>query len=787
MEMGEKSFSFFCNVYAKQAEKLVTLDQIRELITNGALRRNTFEIRRLRKEGRTDEADRLKRSLPAITVCARFDGERKSDKATAYTGLCFVDIDHAKQSPAVLIDRCRQLPYVLFAHVSVSGEGVHLVVSCDNDSPDNHAFYLQSVCDAVSRALGEETDRACKDISRLMLLSYDPEAYFNAAVQPYRVCLPASDEPSCPSAASGGAGLSRPFTVGSYLDAIHDLDWTKGNRHATMLRLAVSLNRKGFGSGEAAAECVRRYSQPGFEEPEIRQAVNYVYKTDASQHAVNRQKGASTLSPSVTFFGGCSKSVKVVVKEAEDIDIHDSYGLLGSFPDDVYNHLPRTLLELMPNDCRKEDKDLDLLSILTLLSSAMPGVSGRLNGMIYFTPVFCSIVGESASGKGRVASMVHILDGWREYKEKQYAKELEVYQAQLEAYVDYCRLPRSKRTGAAPEKPKEIRRKFLRFYGYTSASKMIEQLSLHEDIASFMFETELDTLNEVMQQDFGSYEDLFNKAYHHESLGSHTHLHGNMCANRPQLSVFVSGTPRMFKTFIPSTENGTFSRFLIYRLVSNGEYMPLTDNDDRNERDQRIAAASEAICRYARFLEQSATFVSFTDMQRQRINRFFEREVHQNWIFGNEDRNSVVLRYRISLFRICMILTALRKAEAGWMVRNMTVADEDFETAFGIIKTCLRHAYMVGTSLEHRKKEVTYTFPYVQLNLFADMPKCFTRAQMIVFAESLNVSESSVDRLLKKSVRKGLTVSDRNGHYEKTLKGEEITRFGTRPEEGDRR
>ncbi|SEF65486.1 hypothetical protein SAMN05444001_10458 [Parabacteroides chinchillae] len=45
MEMGEKSFSFFCNVYVKQAEKLVTLDQIKELITNGVLRRNTFEIR----------------------------------------------------------------------------------------------------------------------------------------------------------------------------------------------------------------------------------------------------------------------------------------------------------------------------------------------------------------------------------------------------------------------------------------------------------------------------------------------------------------------------------------------------------------------------------------------------------------------------------------------------------------------------------------------------------------------------------------------------------------------
>lgn len=75
MEMGEKSFSFFCNVYVKQAEKLVTLDQIKELITNGVLRRNTFEIRRFRKEGRTDEAGRLKRSLPAITVCARFDGE----------------------------------------------------------------------------------------------------------------------------------------------------------------------------------------------------------------------------------------------------------------------------------------------------------------------------------------------------------------------------------------------------------------------------------------------------------------------------------------------------------------------------------------------------------------------------------------------------------------------------------------------------------------------------------------------------------------------------------------
>lgn len=49
---------------------------------------------------------------------------------------------------------------------------------------------------------------------------------------------------------------------------------------------------------------------------------------------------------------------------------------------------------------------------------------------------------------------------------------------------------------------------------------------------------------------------------------------------RPNLALLLSGTPAMLPRLIPSTENGLFSRILMYRIPGSGTYRPLTSADD---------------------------------------------------------------------------------------------------------------------------------------------------------------------------------------------------------------
>lgn len=95
-----------------------------------------------------------------------------------------------------------------------------------------------------------------------------------------------------------------------------------------------------------------------------------------------------------------------------------------------------------------------------------------------------------------------------------------------------------------------------------------------------MVDTEMETVLSMFSQDFGKYNDVLNKSYHHEPVGSSTKSSGSFMVKRPNLALLLSGTPAMLPRLIPSTENGLFSRILMYRIPGSGTYRPLTSADD---------------------------------------------------------------------------------------------------------------------------------------------------------------------------------------------------------------
>ena len=225
-----------------------------------------------------------------------------------------------------------------------------------------------------------------------------------------------------------------------------------------------------------------------------------------------------------------------------------------------------------------------------------------------------------------------------------------------------------------------------------------------------MVDTEMETVLSMFSQDFGKYNDVLNKSYHHEPVGSSTKSSGSFMVKRPNLALLLSGTPAMLPRLIPSTENGLFSRILIYRIPGSGTYRPLTSADDSPAASEYFESWGQRVLDIGVFLDNSPTWVKFSDAQRKRLDRFFEREYYNVRSFGNEDMESTVLRYRLAIFRIGMELTALRKGESGCSERVWTISDDDFATAFHLGKVCLQHAYVVATSLQSASSEDTSGF-----------------------------------------------------------------------------
>ena len=463
--------------------------------------------------------------------------------------------------------------------------------------------------------------------------------------------------------------------------------------------------------------------------------------------------------------------------ECDDIELDNI--LLPCFDENIYDHLPPLLTDILKCAYSRTDRDILLISSLTLLSSVSPGVKGSL-GEHDYTPAFYSIItGGSGSGKGRIAALQRMLEPWQQYIYDNSRHQVEEYEELQEAYDNYKMHKRQKQTSKqplapAPSKPKVVKQRNLALTGNVTQARLVELLEANYPYTSCMVDTEMETVLSMFSQDFGKYNDVLNKSYHHEPVGSSTKSSGSFMVKRPNLALLLSGTPAMLPRLIPSTENGLFSRILMYRIPGSGTYRPLTSADDSPAASEYFESWGQRVLDIGVFLDNSPTWVKFSDAQRKRLDRFFEREYYNVRSFGNEDMESTVLRYRLAIFRIGMQLTALRKGESGCSERVWTISDDDFATAFHLGKVCLQHAYVVATSLQSASSEVHFRFPHHLRNLFVSLLDSFKRIDVVKEANVREISESTVDKFLRKLQKNDLIISEGNGYYRKTERGKQV-------------
>ena len=87
--------TLFANVNSKRAERLVTLEEwIQQIRTNKTFAERVERRQKLLLKGRNDEADRIKRSLPALVPAGNCQNGREVNLLTDRTGIAPFDFDH---------------------------------------------------------------------------------------------------------------------------------------------------------------------------------------------------------------------------------------------------------------------------------------------------------------------------------------------------------------------------------------------------------------------------------------------------------------------------------------------------------------------------------------------------------------------------------------------------------------------------------------------------------------------------------------------------------------------
>lgn len=126
--------------------------------------------------------DEAKRYLPAIIWGGHFEHQRRRDAECVPSGLFCLDIDHITKDGSEGARRYYQEHFagredeldIVFAHVSPSGDGLHVVALCQqgfSTIADNQAW--------LAGQAGSVYDPVCKNIGRIYYLSTESDIIFD--------------------------------------------------------------------------------------------------------------------------------------------------------------------------------------------------------------------------------------------------------------------------------------------------------------------------------------------------------------------------------------------------------------------------------------------------------------------------------------------------------------------------------------------------------------------------------------------------------------------------------
>lgn len=766
-----QQFSFYRKLYNLREDGVTSLPQLYDVITGPKLKRITAEIRRLDTAGKEKQTKKLKLSLPLFAASFRFPQERYNDQAGEPTGYVLVDVDELSVPAADYLERCKAFPFLALAYISARGKGVHLICRAETDAA-THADVCRALYDTVEATLGEPVDRGCTDLTRTSLLCHHAGCYYNPQAEPFRL-PPRPTAPAHRQAAAHTGPLppSEDERLERYLDqADQRLTWCKGRRHSQLVSLAFTLNRAGFGRHAVVRACIHRYAQPDFDEREIGKIIDSAYNKSQTEHGVNRREYTPERNRRTDTSDTSAGKVPFVGSESDDLPKNVENKSMPYFDKELLKQAPKLFLDMIRPDLTDRQYDMATVGALGILSTITPRVTGSYHGKQVAPTLFLYIVAPAGFGKGILNEMHKAIGPWHKYVRDVSRGYVKKYKEAYEAHLHHKATALKNGKNPILDPPQEVLQKELNIPGAITQAKLTALLKANEQYPALMCETEIGVLVEAINNEHGKYIYLLNQIAQQEAIGRGSLQNDIILCEFPLMSLLTSGTKGQFRSLINSTDDGLFSRFLGYTIDEAPVWKELTDIDDTPASSHYYSQLGEQVREAAIYLDKHPTFVRYTDAQRKRLNRIFtEMSNYVRW-FKGEDQLSVVHRLGNYHFRICMLLTALRKVENQTEAETVNVSEADFNIALMMIKVFQKHIDALGSLLPDSPMQAEFKDTDANERYFRNLPAKFATSDALALAQSHRINERAAERLLRKWLKNKLLYQPARGFYCKTEK-----------------
>ena len=135
-------------------------------------------------KGEEEKYKQEKKELNAVTISGTFF-ERKAADLIDHSGILQIDIDKV-ENPSMLRDKIAQDQHIISAFLSPSNQGVKALMLIPADHTLHNEIFL-----AAEKYFEEhynvQVDKSCKDVGRLMFVSFDPDLKTNPNAIPFKL------------------------------------------------------------------------------------------------------------------------------------------------------------------------------------------------------------------------------------------------------------------------------------------------------------------------------------------------------------------------------------------------------------------------------------------------------------------------------------------------------------------------------------------------------------------------------------------------------------------------
>jgi hypothetical protein len=609
------------------------------------------------------------------------------------------------------------IPYTYSAFISPSGNGVKVLVKCDNDI-SSHKSAFNSLRDYYDKIVGVQSDKSVKDITRLCFVSYDHDLYLNENSEVFKYKTSTLDQVDVP-------------WIWNFTSNKHE--FVVGNRNNFVHSFACNANRYGIDISDTT-NFAYSYSEASFPEKEIELTVKSAYENNVNENGSARQ----------TAISAKDEALEVIVDSSPMI------------PEYIYDALPETLRDAC-NVFSGRKRDVFLTSALSVISGGLHNVYGLYDKEKVFPNLYSFVIAPPASGKGSMKFAKQLGDCFHDLLFNQSKDELKEYKKVKRLFDRKLKKAKTDEQLEAliePEKPKSS---MFFIPADTSSAMMIKHLEDNDGIGCIC-ETEADTLTNTLKQDWGSYSDVLRKGFHAEIISKSrmTDLDYSEI-KEPKFSVAITGTPNQLDALITSIQDGLFSRFIFYSFSAKQKWRSTYTEAITVSNNDIFKGFSADLC--DKFRSNNNQKFVMTRKQGMQLDEVFSEALGHNSILYNDDVSGIIYRLGLMTFKIAMTLAALRSDEP-----EITCSDLEFKTSLDLVeKVYLRHSIDILNKINKDVKRLNKTQNEL-LNWMKSQGKV-KRGDVWNKAKTMDIKERTLADLLRKFLDLDLIKKVNHGVY----------------------